>query len=76
MAPKRRAPKRRPTCDHPGCNRPATNMQCPCCECEDFITSLDILEHMDAPLVALTRGNDILAVGKFTPEVIQQICQP
>ena len=31
---------------------------------------------MDAPLMALTRGNDILAVGKFTPEVIQQICEP
>ena len=78
MAPKRRAPKRRatPTCDHPGCNRPATNMQCPCCHREDFITAVDILEHMEAPFVGLVRGNDILAVGKFTPELIKKISEP
>ena len=78
MAPKRRAPKRRatPTCDHPGCNRPATNTQCPCCDHEDFVTSIDFLEQMDAPIVALCRGDIILAVGKFTPETIQKISQP
>ena len=31
---------------------------------------------MDAPLVALTREGDILAVGKFTPDVIKKICEP
>ena len=31
---------------------------------------------MDAPFVGLVRGNDILAVGKFTPDVIKKICEP
>ena len=35
-----------------------------------------MLEDMRVPLIALFRGDDILMVGKFTPEVIQQVCKP
>ena len=34
------------------------------------------LEQMDAPIVALCRGDIILAVGKFTPDTIKKISQP
>ena len=53
-----------------------TNAECPCCHRERFLTSIDILEDMPAPLVALFRGDDILMVGKINPEVLKEFCKP
>ena len=48
--------KAKARCGHPGCSRPA-------------LTSLDFLEVMDPPLLAI-------AVGKFEDAALQQFCRP
>ena len=91
MAPKRRAPKRRarnaepsgpePTCGHPGCSRPAEPVEgpvreCPHCGREEPVNALDCLDLMDVPLLAISRDEHLFAVGKFSPEALEQLCRP
>ena len=79
MAPKRRT-RRTPRCQHPGCNRPAEPVavrECPHCGREEPVNSLDCLDLMDeVPLIAISRDERLFAVGKFSPEALDQLCRP
>ena len=50
------------------------------CECQGCghaaVTALDFLEDVPEPLIAISRDNEFLAVGKFSGAALEQLCRP